>query len=120
MFLSSYLGSFSGLMWPILVVAFKEHRVRIYKWLRPTDRAILGGAGPSTLRIILVDYVIPLVVFLVLALIISGVTAALGFFGFLQDQKQRETLQSLGALAYFAAFTSGFASASLVEEPMKG
>lgn len=121
MFLFAYLGSFFGLIWPVLVALYKKHQLHIYKWISPEDRAPFGGKRGELSKFwwVVNEYVIPVLSFLVLALIISGVTAALGFFGFLEDEARRESLKKLGTLAYFSSFGFGFATASFVEEPLK-
>jgi len=52
----------------------------------------------------------------VVCIVIAAVASAVGFFVFLQDAEVREKLQSLGSLAFFAAFSNGFGAASLAEE----
>jgi hypothetical protein len=59
-----------------------------------------------------------ILLFVVLALIIGLITAALGFSGFMGDEENQEKLQQLGYLAYFSAFTYGFTTASLVGVPL--
>jgi hypothetical protein len=119
----SFGGAFFGLLWPILVALWKRQQAQIYKWIGPEDKTRFGGAEgvapPSLLRRILVEYVLPIFLFFVLAILISFGTSALGFFVFLQDEKARQKLQELGVLAYFSAFSSGFASAAFVSEPLK-
>lgn len=98
MFASVAFGSFSGLFWPAVVKAFRKST--------PTAVAF------SDPRMKILRY-------LGLGVIIALVVSALGFASFLGTPEQQDALRKLGTLAYFTAYTFGFGTASMIEEPLK-
>jgi hypothetical protein len=119
MFGSAWLGSLVGLLWPILVAMWKREFDWIYKWIGLDTKLGAAAPAPSGLWGFWVEKVFPFLRFLLLALIISAVAAALGFGAFLQDEKIRNNLKELGLLGYFSAFSFGFTAAGLVGEGMR-
>jgi hypothetical protein len=121
MFIVSCIGSFAGLFWPLLIAVWKRGSASIYKWIGPEARTSFGGEPPTRSRVgyVLIEWILPGLLFLIAAGVIAVIAAAVGFGVFLQDEKVRKTLQELGFLGYFSAFTYGFSASSLVEEAMK-
>jgi len=115
MFIVSVIGSFAALMWPILVALYKKKSADIYKMLN-ISASVTGLSLMVSPTIVAVGGVLG---FLILAILISAIAAAVGFAAFLQDDKTRLAIQNLGSAAYFAAFSYGFSAASLVGEPLK-
>ena len=101
--LSMFAGELTGLLWPFVVKMFKANAPTI---------ALVGipaSASPfaRTLRWLV------LVVFVALVLTMLGLAA---FVGSAEDQAK---LRATGTLAYFSAYTYGFAGAAFIEEPLK-
>ena len=109
MFIAAVLGSYAGLLWPILVALYRKQSTQIFSMLE-----IKIMKANNVLLIIF-----KIILFFAVGLVIAIIAAAIGFAAFLQDETTRETLKNLGILAYFSAFTYGFSSASLVEEGLK-
>jgi hypothetical protein len=99
-YVAAVAGSVFGVFWPFIV--------RLFKANRPNDLYVVGGNGPARY-----------VVWLVLGVVIGAVVAALGFASFLGTAEAQKALEAQGLVAYFAAFTYGFAAGSLFEEPLK-
>jgi hypothetical protein len=121
MFIVSCVGSLAGLFWPILIALWKRGSASIYRWIGPESHTHLGGdpPTPSAVRYVFIEYIFPILGFFLVAVISAVIAAAVGFGVFLQDERVRNTLQELGFLGYFSAFTYGFSASSLVEEAMK-
>jgi len=100
MYVAAVAGSVFGVFWPFIVRLFRQNA--------PDDFYVVGGSGPARY-----------VVWLVLGVGIGAVVAALGFASFLGTAAAQKALEDQGLVAYFAAFTYGFAAGSLFEEPLK-
>ena len=96
MFLVSVAGSIFALVWPNLVARFRNG---------PRNQYRIPGGG--------------LLGWLLVVVVIGAVLAAVGFGAFLNDKETRDELKALGFLGYFSAFTYGFSTGALVEEPLK-
>jgi hypothetical protein len=101
MFVASAAGSVFAVFWPTIVGNFKDSG--------PTYNTVVS-ARSRTVRF---------VAFAVLGVVIGVVVAALGFATFLGSAENRAALEAAGIVSYFSAFTAGFASGSLFEEPLK-
>jgi hypothetical protein len=137
MFFWSVLGSLAALFWPWLIAIWRKESNEFFRWVGPevpaAGRSIDAEhlPGPPILRLFLKLVILiasPFVLYFpkalgiaIVAIVIACISAAVGFFSFLNNQpNQQQNLMQLGALAYFAAFNYGFTSASLVEEALKG
>ena len=91
MFIAAVVGSFAGLVWPLLVRYWQKAAGGLFRY----------GVG---------DRLTGVAKFLLLVAIVLGVIrAALRFVAFLGDAENRRQLQELGSLAYFSTGTYGFA-----------
>ena len=100
LFAAAMVGAFVGLLYPALVALFRS-------------------VSPVPLAQLSVSPTIRWIIYVVAGLILAAVLVALGFTAFLGDEENRQSLKDSGSVAYFAAFSYGFASASLIEEPLK-
>ncbi len=98
MFVVSVVGSAFALMWPLLVARFRAGP-------KPKYRGT-GDSGSTA-------------VWFLVVLVIAAVLAAVGFGVFLGEKDTRDELKALGLLGYFSAFTYGFSTGALIEEPLK-
>jgi hypothetical protein len=110
-------GTFCGLIWPLAIAWWRSQQAELYKWISPPTK--YGGVAPSSFGKFWVDYLLPFVKFAIVSTFITAVVAALAFGPFLSDGETRKKLYELGWLAYFSAFSAGFAAGSAAEEPMK-
>ena len=98
MYIACSVGAIAAMFYPAILKAFRENTPIAFENMAPTKRwsiYIVGGV------------------------VIGCIVAALGFVAFLGDEKNQDALKAAGKVAYFGAFTAGFASGSLAEEPLK-
>ncbi len=98
MYLFSAIGSCTGVFWPTLVKLFKMNQPVALENQPPSRRYV---------------------VYIVLGVVIGVVVAALTFATFLGSKENQDQLKAAGSIAYFTAFSAGFAAGSLFEEPLK-
>lgn len=97
-FASVVAGSICGIFWPAVVKQFRDSTPVAVAFSDPRSKIIR---------------------YLVFGVIIAVVVSALGFAAFVGTPAEQEALRALGSLAYFTAFTFGFSTASMIEEPLK-
>lgn len=92
------LERFAAMFYPALLKAFKDNAPIAFATTAPKKRWAL---------------------YIISGVVIGVVVAALGFVAFLGSKENQQALKAAGAVAYFGAFTAGFASGSVAEEPLK-
>lgn len=92
------LGSVGAMFYPALLKAFRDN----------TPIALEDAPAPKRYAI-----------YIIAGVVIGAIVAALGFVAFLGDKANQDALKAAGAVSYFGAFTAGFASGSVAEEPLK-
>jgi hypothetical protein len=121
MFIFSVVGSLAGILWPILITYYRKHTTDTYKAVSGSGARIVKQT-PGTKQGMVVSLsssFVSFFVFLVLSIFIAAIASGVGFFAFLQNSDTRTSLQNIGNLGYFSAFSYGFSAASLIEEPLK-
>lgn len=131
MFVCTVIGSFTGLMWPLLVAIWKKEIAHVYDALglplpgaaEPLPSAERPNLAASILRLFVLPFIrlgLRVLTVAVLGIVISLIAAALSFAAFLHDDTVQTTLKTLGLVGYFAAFNYGFSSAAMIGEFLKG
>jgi hypothetical protein len=100
MYMIAVAGSVFGLLWPWIVKAWRDTGPTYY----------VLSAGSSARKYIF---------WFALTLVIAAALVAVGFATFLGDEENQKELEAAGKAAYFLAFSFGFGTAALIEEPLR-
>lgn len=92
------LGSVCAMFYPVLLKAFRDNTPVALESMDTGKRYL---------------------VYIVSGIVIGVIVAALGFGAFLGSKENQDALKAAGTVAYFGAFTAGFAAGSVAEEPLK-